>query len=49
MDTFEQSVNINLASIGGDTFAGGLYAVGGKCSYENGVLEMPPQSIAIFI
>lgn len=49
MDTFEQSVNINLASIGGDTFAGGLYAVGGKCSYENGVLKMPPQSIAIFI
>ena len=49
MDTFEQTVTLDKASLGYTELVGELYAAGGEFSYdESGALIMPPQSIAIF-
>lgn len=50
MDTFDQTVNLDLATLGCSQMVGNLYAAGGQCTYDgNGTLTMPGQSIAIFI
>ena len=49
MDTFEQTVTLDKATLGYKELVGELYASGGEFSYnDNGTLVMPPQSIAIF-
>ena len=49
MDTFEQTVTLDKATLGYSELVGELYASGGAFSYnESGALVMPPQSIAIF-
>jgi glycosidase len=49
MDTFEQTVTLDQATLGYTELVGELYAAGGEFSYDgSGVLIMPPQSIAIF-
>ena len=49
MDTFEQTVTLDPATLGYAELVGELYAAGGEFSYDDsGILIMPPQSIAIF-
>ena len=49
MDTFEQTVALDQATLGYTELVGELYAAGGEFSYDDsGILIMPPQSIAIF-
>ena len=48
MDTFEQTVTLDTATLGFTELVGELYASGGEMKCENGTLVMPPQSIAIF-
>ena len=49
MDTFEQSVELDMAKLEFSELVGELYASGGEFSFDgSGTLIMPPQSIAIF-
>lgn len=49
MDSFEQTVTLDKATLGFTELVGELYAAGGEFSFDdNGNLVMPGQSIAIF-
>lgn len=49
LDTFEQTVKLDVSTLGFSELVGELYTTDGEFSYDgNGTLIMPPQSIAIF-